>query len=68
MGFQEAKQSLETASKQLDDIWAESYHCASEIIKGNWQDPNVMKLRREMAVKIADKIILNKKLVFAWET
>ena len=67
MSFQEAKETLKQASKKLDDIWAEAYHCASELVHGNWQDPDVMKRRKELAVKIADKLIQGKELTITWE-
>lgn len=68
MGFQESQQSLETASKELKSICAQAYRQARKLVGGNWQEPLVIKRRQEMAIKLADELMQNKKLVFSWET
>lgn len=67
MKFLEAKESITRAASQLDCIWWDAYQTASNIIGGNWQDPEVIKRRREKAEEIADKMMSNTKLTITWE-
>lgn len=68
MKFEEAEETLKQASKHLADIWKDAYCQAKKQVGGNWQEPEVMKRRREFAIKVADKLLQDKKLTVTWGT
>ncbi len=42
------------AQTDLDHLWQECYAQAKDEVRGNWQDPGVMRRRRERATELAD--------------
>lgn len=68
MTFLEAKQMFEVNIRQLDDIWNECWQQAKNELRGNWQDPDVMKRWRERAYELADERLQTTKISVHWDS
>ena len=54
MDLDEAKAEVAKAEGWLTELWGKCYGRAVDQIKGNWQDPAVLKRRKELATKYAN--------------
>lgn len=66
MKFVEAKHQIDLAERKLREVYSEAYQQAKVEIGGNWQDPGVMRRRRERAVEIADEKMKGTQVCVIW--
>jgi hypothetical protein len=67
MTFKDGLSTLREAESRLQEVWNSAYEKAKDEVRGNWQDPDVMRRRRERAYEIADAALKDTELSVVWK-